>query len=206
MQLALSVIGAYLIGSIPVGFLVARYGKKIDLRTQGSGNVGATNVYRTAGKLPALFTLIFDILKGYACVTVLGRAAYHESMGIGMTPYLSLMGLCVVIGHNWTVFLRFRGGKGIATSAGVLLGLCPALLLIGLVSWVAVFTATRIVSIASLLAAAIIPAATLLVPTRISIQLLTFALSVLTIYRHKKNIKRLMTGEEKELRVKSSKS
>ena len=200
--LSLGMAMSFLTGSIPSAYLYVRIKTGKDIRTMGSGNPGATNVYRTVGKTAAFVTLIFDIFKGYACVTFLARAVYQETVGIPPGLYVALVGVTVVAGHNWTVFLHGKGGKGIATSAGVLLGLCPLLLLIGLVTWVVVFAASRVVSIASLAAAAIIPAATLLVPTRMSIQLLTLALSVLTLYRHKENIHRLLRGEEKELKVK----
>src|SRR5204862_8118098 len=125
------VLGAYLLGSIPAGYLVAR-AKGIDIRTVGSGNIGATNVFRILGKPAGIFVLVFDGLKGFAAC-----AWFVDSIGkiFARTPgeevYLRLIaGLAVVLGHNYTCWLRFKGGKGIATSAGVLAGIVPWVLLI----------------------------------------------------------------------------
>lgn len=196
MNLILGGLLAYLIGAIPTGYLLARITKKVDIRQHGSGNIGATNVLRTVGKSAAIFTLFFDILKGYFAVKFLPALAHCQG-------HVFILGLIVIAGHNWPVFLKFKGGKGVATSAGVLLAICPKLLLIGLAVWVLVFILTKIVSISSIISAAAIPAAALLFQYPSGVGVLTSALAALTILRHSANIKRLLKGEEKRVSVKS---
>lgn len=201
MRLFLAMFIAYLFGSIPTGYLFAKY-KNVDLRNTGSGNTGATNVLRSVGKLAALLTLVIDILKGYIVVTFLADILYNFRMNITPVELEAIMGLCVVAGHNWPLFLSFKGGKGVATSAGVLLGLCPKLLIIGLCIWITVFVFTRIVSMASVISAAAIPIASYCFKYDNAIRFLVIILAVLTIIRHKQNIKRLIKKEEKRIVVK----
>lgn len=199
MVLLFSVSLSYLIGSIPTGFLFAKFIKKVDIRKHGSGNVGATNVLRTVGKVPAVLTLAIDISKGYFVVAFLARTVYTRDMGLTYPQYVMVMGLAVVIGHIWNVFLRFKGGKGIATSGGVLLGACPKLLLAGVCAWLLIFILTRIVSIASIIASASIPAASYFISCDNSIRLLAILLAAMTIAKHQDNIKRILKGEEKKI-------
>jgi len=194
---------AYLIGAIPTGYLFAKSKKDIDLRRHGSGNVGATNVLRTVGKLAALLTLIIDIFKGFAVVTLLPKVTYDASMSVSYDQFLAALGLCVVIGHVWAIFLKFKGGKGVATSAGVLLGLCPKLLLVGLGVWILVFALSRIVSLASIIAAISIPAGSWFFGYPNAIRLMVVALAVLILVTHRSNITRLLKREEKKVSVKS---
>lgn len=201
MRLFFAMIIAYLIGSIPTGYLFAKY-KNIDLRNHGSGNIGATNVLRTVGRLAAFFTLSIDIIKGFVVAVFVADMLYTFRMGVNYLQFQTLLAFCVVAGHNWPVFLNFKGGKGIATSAGVLLALCPKLLFVGLCIWFLVFIFTRIVSISSMISAIVIPVASYFFQYRLSIRALTIILAFLTITRHRSNIKRIIKKEEKSIGVK----
>ena len=201
MILIFSMFIAYLVGSIPTGYFVAKFKDNTDLRSFGSGSTGATNVFRAAGKLAALVTLVIDALKGYVAVTILPTMMYTFRLDMPMQQYCVIMGLCAVIGHNWPVFLKFKGGKGIATSAGVLLGVAPAPLLVGLCAWVLVFVFSKIVSISSIIAAIAIPIAAYAMNTSVYVRILTIILAVLTVLRHHGNIKRIIKKEEKKIVV-----
>lgn len=203
MSLFLVMSIAYLIGSIPTGYLLAKSRKDIDLRRHGSGNVGATNVLRTVGKFAALLTLIIDIFKGFAVVALLPKVAYNTGINLSYAEFLAILGLCVVIGHNWTIFLKFKGGKGVATSAGVLLGLCPKLLLVGLVVWLLVFALSRIVSLASIIAAISIPIGSWYIEYPNASRFMVAVLGVFILITHRSNINRLLKREEKKVSVKS---
>lgn len=190
---------AYLLGSIPTGYLVGR-AKGIDLRAAGSGNVGATNALRILGKPAGIFVLAVDGLKGYAacawaCDAVLklfGIAADEEL-------YQIVAGVGAVLGHNFTCWLRFRGGKGVATSAGVYFALAPLAAGIALGTWAVVFAISRYVSVASIAAAIALPATVWLMPNRLTLRLVTTALALLVIWKHKSNIGRLLNGTEKRM-------
>ncbi|MBI4336193.1 MAG: glycerol-3-phosphate 1-O-acyltransferase PlsY [Candidatus Omnitrophica bacterium] len=202
MRLVFSMFLAYLLGSIPTGYLLAMYKTKTDLRYFGSGNVGATNVLRAAGKLAALVTLIIDIMKGYLAVTLMADMLYNFRMGTNFHHFQALLSLSVVTGHNWPVFLNFKGGKGVATSAGVLLGLCPGAVMLGAVVWVAVFAFSKIVSLSSIIGAVTIAAAAYFFDYSVTVRFITVALSGLTILRHSPNIQRLLRNQEKKIGVK----
>jgi acyl phosphate:glycerol-3-phosphate acyltransferase len=196
IRTVLSIVSAYLLGAVPFGFLIAR-ARGIDIRAVGSGNIGATNVFRAVGKGWGVLTFVCDVLKGLAAVALLPRlVGCNAETGGTILPVLC--GAAAVAGHNWPVYLRFKGGKGVATSAGVLLGLAPAAVGIGLAAWIAVFAVLRYVSLASMLAAAAAAAAAwwlrgdgaLFVPAALT------ALAVLTVVRHRDNIRRLRQGTE----------
>ena len=193
-------VGAYLLGSIPTGYLIAQ-ARGIDIRTVGSGNIGATNVFRILGKLAGIFVLVFDGLKGFAAC-----AWFVDSIGkiFARTPgeevYLRLIaGLAVVLGHNYTCWLRFRGGKGIATSAGVLAGIVPWALLIITGLWILFFALTRYVSVGSLVASFTLPFATWFTTKNWTLTVVTGAMGALAIYKHKANIERLLQGTENRI-------
>ena len=198
------VVGAYLLGSIPTGYLVAR-AKGVDIRTVGSGNIGATNVFRFLGKPAGILVLVVDGLKGFAaCAWLADFAIRFFSLAPAEEVYLRLVGgLAVVIGHNYTCWLRFKGGKGIATSAGVLAGIVPWALLIILSLWIIFFALTRYVSVGSLVASFTLPFATWFFYGDWTLTIVTGAMSALAIYKHKGNIQRLLNGTEN--RVGSSK-
>jgi glycerol-3-phosphate acyltransferase PlsY len=186
------VVLAYLAGSIPTGVLLARTAG-VDVRAQGSGNVGATNVARTVGKKLGILTLAGDLLKGLAPV-LLARSLEIGSVAVG------LVAVAAIFGHVFSVFLNFQGGKGVATGFGVLLGLAPAAALIPLAVFAGAFSLSRIVSLSSIAAAASAPLALLLIGYPSPTVLAAFATAVLIISRHRDNISRLMAGTEQRFR------
>jgi acyl phosphate:glycerol-3-phosphate acyltransferase len=191
------VAGAFLLGSIPTGYLVAR-ARGIDIRQHGSGNIGATNVFRTLGKPLGIFVFVADALKGFAAVFAAGfvpaDGPASEWLGIAAA-------VAVIAGHNYTPWLGFKGGKGIATSAGVLLALMPLAVAAMVAVWASLFTLTRYVSVASIGAAAVLPVAVWIMwqtSTGGNGPLFAFSLliSALAIWRHRSNIERLRQGTE----------
>ena len=193
---------SYLIGSVPSGYLFTKIFTKTDIRTVGSGNVGATNALRAGGKKIGIAVLIADICKGVFAVAFIPHLMMRLTGFGALREMMLLSGLWVILGHNYTIFLGFKGGKGIATTAGVLLVLCPWVLLVGLLSWVAVFVASRYVSLASIAASIIIPCAAFFYRFDSTMILFLTFLSLLSIYRHKSNIVRLLRGEERSFRSK----
>jgi glycerol-3-phosphate acyltransferase PlsY len=225
MQLWLCPLLAFLMGSIPFGLLIARAGG-IDIRAHGSGNIGATNVLRVMGKPYGIPCLFLDILKGFIpvaiavnLVQIIGRPvqvplgppdawvlklAAGDALKAQITHILTA--LCAVLGHNYSPWVGFKGGKGVATSAGVLLGLMPFAVLLLLVFWLLLFITTRYVSVASMGAAAVLPLLTLWGSWhhgRIRdgtwnkpLFVFTVIIAVLAIWKHRSNIQRLREGTE----------
>lgn len=183
-------IVSYFIGSIPTGVILAKYFGNVDLRDVGSGNIGATNVTRAMGKKFGVFTLLGDILKGL--LPTLFALYMFDSQSLA-----ALVGFSAFMGHIFSVFLEFKGGKGVATALGVLLVTSPLATGIGLLAFAAVFAATRYVSASSLVAAVVIPIAAYWTGRPFPYMLLASLISVFVIYRHTDNIKRLMSGTEK---------
>ncbi|MDR2686016.1 MAG: glycerol-3-phosphate 1-O-acyltransferase PlsY [Rickettsiales bacterium] len=175
----------YFIGSIPFGLIFTRLAGTEDIRKIGSGNIGATNVLRTGKKWVALLVLIFDMLKG--CV------AY---MAVG-----SIGGFAAVIGHNFPIWLKFKGGKGMATTMGFLLGCNPLLFVICAVVWLSSVFITKISSLSALLALLVAPIAAVLIGVDLSDVIFIVMLSVLGFYRHRENIKRLIAGTESKVKL-----
>lgn len=186
---------AYLLGSIPTGFLVAKAGG-VDIRHVGSGNIGATNVARAKGKSAGVFVLVVDGLKGYAACEWLPDIFLLWFDGGSAETFKIIGGLFAVLGHNYTCWLYFKGGKGIATSAGVLAALVPGALLIILAIWILTFTLTRYVSLASVAASAALPFASWVTGKNLTLILVTAAMALLALFKHKANIERLMSGTE----------
>jgi acyl phosphate:glycerol-3-phosphate acyltransferase len=199
MLIVISLLAAYLIGSFPTSFLMAKFFKKIDIRQHGSGNVGATNVYRVVGKLPGVVVLLIDILKGVACVTILPLLLRRHVHAVDPETLKILLGTAAIAGHVWTVFLKFKGGKGVATTAGVVACLAPKVFLLCLVVWVVSFIIFHIVSISSILSAVSLPIASLILGKPTSFLLFAVTLAIVGSYKHKANIRRLIRGEEKRL-------
>jgi glycerol-3-phosphate acyltransferase PlsY len=173
----------------------------MDIRTVGSGNIGATNAFRVLGKPAGIFVLVADGLKGYAaCIWMMDPLlrAFGVPLDHAITERVAA-GICAVLGHNFTCWLRFKGGKGIATTAGVYLAVALPAALIAVGVWVAAFVLTRYVSIASLLAAVVLPTAVWLAEPSIPLGLVTTALGVLAIWKHKANIVRLKAGTENRI-------
>jgi glycerol-3-phosphate acyltransferase PlsY len=207
----LTALGAYLLGSIPFGFLAAK-AKGVDIQKAGSGNIGATNAMRVLGKPAGISVLLLDVLKGYvACASLapfifnwLAPRLYEPG---AVVPALEIQhtnmviaGIFAVLGHNYTCWLKFKGGKGIATSAGVYLALAPWALLIALLVFILAVAWTRYMSVGSIAGAITLPAAVwILPPQNIFLGVVTTALGALAIYKHKSNIQRLMAGTENRL-------
>src|SRR5262245_52497654 len=187
----LTAIAAYFVGSIPTGYLFGR-SRGIDIRKTGSGNIGATNVFRTLGKTAGIAVLAIDAVKGFVPTKFLLFGATPETR-----EYHSMVaGLFAILGHNYTCWLRFKGGKGIATSAGVVIALVPYGLLITLGVWLIVFAASRYVSLASVVAALVLPLAAWAVGRSPAMITLCAILGGLAIYKHRTNIQRLLGGTE----------
>jgi glycerol-3-phosphate acyltransferase PlsY len=208
---------AYLLGSIPTGYLVAK-AKGIDIRSVGSGNIGATNAMRALGKPAGIFVLLLDLLKGFVAVAWLAPFVFNQFAPTGfwvkpfdlaalnsIAHFTVLAGTCAVLGHNYTCWLKFKGGKGIATTAGVFLALAPGALVIALAVFILALLLTKYVSIASISAAVALPAAVwFLAPQNTLLGVVATALGVLAIYKHKGNIQRLLAGTENRLGKKVS--
>ena len=192
-----AILGAYLIGAVPIGWLVARAFGVSDICRHGSGNIGATNVLRTLGRLPAVVTLVGDVLKGYAAVVVAGALAG------GAPPALAAAAVAAVVGNCWSVFLGFRGGKGVATGLGALLRLVPWATLAALPVFVVVLASFRYVSLASLLAALCVPLGALVLGYPRVSTLAALAVAALVVSRHHANIARLRAGTESRFGQKS---
>jgi glycerol-3-phosphate acyltransferase PlsY len=188
----LSLAAAYLVGAFPVGFLVARVFGVGDIRRHGSGTIGATNVLRTAGWVPALLTLVGDVAKGYLAVAAAGALA-------GDTGARAAAAVAAIIGNCWSVFLGFRGGKGVATGLGALLHLVPGAVAPAIPVWLAVAVTTRYVSLGSILGAACVPLGALLLGYGAPAVLAALASAAIIIARHHDNIGRLLAGTERRL-------
>ena len=202
--LLITLVFAYLAGSLPTGFLVAR-AMRVDITQVGSGNIGATNVFRVLGKGPGALVLIVDLLKGALAVLVapILAAAVTPTDSLAL-PALAALG--AVLGHNYTCWLGFKGGKGVATSAGAMAALIPPAFGVTVITWLLVFFLSRYVSMASIAAAVILPVATIFTvsgPTRWPLVAFTSALAALAVWRHRANIERLKAGTE--LRINKSK-
>ena len=182
---------AYLLGAIPFGYLLVKWKTGGDVRAAGSGNIGATNVLRTTGRVAGITTLLLDIGKGYLAVWISGR------LGHGNQLWMSLAALAVMAGHAYPIFLRFKGGKAVASFVGAFLCLTPLALLAVLVVFVGVVAWTRYISLGSIIGAATFPLAVwLIVQPPISVMLVAVAAGIFIIYKHKDNIRRLRAGKE----------
>ncbi len=191
---------AYFFGSIPTAYIFGKLLKKIDIREYGSGNVGATNVFRTVGKIPGIIVLLLDFLKGLAVVTLIPMILEKVSPATTENSFFYIfLGAAVIAGHVWTVFLRFKGGKGVATTAGVMAGLSPWLLLASFVVWVIVFSATKYVSLASIIAATSLPVFAVFAGETLYFIIFCAVLCVVGVFGHRSNIRRLIRGEEKKI-------
>jgi glycerol-3-phosphate acyltransferase PlsY len=180
---------AYLLGTIPFGLLLSKLAGYGDIRKVGSGNIGATNVLRTGNKKLALLTLLLDGAKGAAAVLI-AQSLYPEN-----SPLPALAGFCALLGHTFPVWLKFKGGKGVATGLGIWLALNPPLGIIACAVWAGVFYKTRYSSLSALTAFAVLPLLAF-VMAGVPQGLLSTAISGLIVWRHKDNIKRLLTRTE----------
>lgn len=184
---------AYLIGSVPTGLLLGKaYG--IDVRTAGSGNIGATNLYRTVGRKVGIITLICDCLKGLLPVVLVSFSSLP-------TEFAAWVGLAAFCGHVFSVFLKFRGGKGVATALGVFLALAPLAVAIAIALFAGMMFLWRYVSLGSICAAAAMPLAVYVLGGSRSVTIVTSVIAVIVIIRHLENIKRLISGTENRFKA-----
>lgn len=196
MEAFLLVIFAYLLGSVPTGYILGSLAG-VDVRKAGSGNVGATNVARVVGKRHGIFTLVADIAKGSVPVVI--------ALNLGLTSTATaLVGVAAFLGHLYPIFLRFQGGKGVATALGVFLGLAPWATLILMVIFVLVILATRVVSLSSMVAAASAPIVFWLLSSSPILTGTSVFIAVMIVLRHRGNIQRLLSGTEPRVNAFSS--
>jgi glycerol-3-phosphate acyltransferase PlsY len=187
------IAAAYLIGSIPTGLLLGKaYG--VDVRKEGSGNIGATNLYRTVGRKVGIITLIGDCLKGLLPVVLVKFSALPPE-------FAAWVGLAAFCGHVFSVFLKFKGGKGVATALGVFLALAPLAVAIAIALFAVLMFFWRYVSLGSIAAAAIMPLAVFLLGESRIVTTVTFIIAMIVILRHHENIKRLLSGSESKFKA-----
>ncbi len=201
LALVSSIMLAYIIGSFPTSYVMARMVKGIDIMEVGSKNAGATNVLRSVGKLPALITLIIDVLKGVIAVTIVTNFFYQFDIDLQYDAYRGIMALTVVCGHIWSVFLKFKGGKGVATTIGVAIALTPFALIPSAIVWFLVFYVTSYVSLASIMALLLFPAIACILKYPFYIILSSVVICSISIYKHRENITRLVRGQENSTRI-----
>ena len=192
MEWVLLVLTAYLIGSLPLGFILTRIIWKKDIRRYGSHNIGATNAWRVIGRAAGLMVFLIDFIKGQLGVLV--GAYFFASPGA-----MALGGLFAILGAIFPITLGFKGGKGVSTSLGVLTALMPKVTIIVLVVWLAIFLITRYVSLASIIAATLTPILAALFKEPIIFFLFSLIMAVVVIFRHKENIERLKAGRENRM-------
>ncbi|MDP8234041.1 MAG: glycerol-3-phosphate 1-O-acyltransferase PlsY [Candidatus Saelkia tenebricola] len=191
MKTILIVFCSYLIGSVPFAYIISKMLSRVDIRDEGSGNVGATNVLRVVGFFPGVAVLLLDILKGVLVIKI-------AQLFIGEN-FVYLVGLAVIVGHCWSPFLKFKGGKGVATTLGVLLAVEPGYLFYTVIVWLLVFLLFKIVSLASIVSVLFLPLA-LIFKGEVPWVLIFIALySGIIIFRHKGNIVKLIRGEEQKI-------
>ena len=195
----LLIIAAYLLGSIPTSVWLGKWFYNIDVRDYGSGNAGATNTFRTLGKLPGSIVLIIDTLKGFAAVKLITLVPAYE----GHIALMLAFGVTAVIGHIFPVFADFRGGKGIATLLGIIIAIHTGAALLAIAIFILFFFSTRIVSISSIMATFSFPFWLIFrfhesSPTLV---IFSFAIVFLVLVTHQKNLERLLNGEEKKARI-----
>ena len=196
MSLVISIILGYLLGALPFSFWLGKL-KGVDLRKVGSGNIGATNLARALGPGWGILAFLLDMSKGLAAVLLAGYLGNVWSCGLLSLPLLKIVaGISSIAGHNWTFLLHFKGGKGVATSAGVFLGLAPLSLGMAVLVWILIFAASRYVSLASLIASISLPLWMVWQNKPLELVIFSGIACILIIYRHRTNIKRLLKGEE----------
>jgi len=191
MTFAIFLALAYLLGAVPFGLLVART-RGIDIRTQGSGNIGATNVFRCVGKGWGIFTLVLDALKGFI-------PAYFFPMLVNEDPVFGvLFGVAAIVGHTFPLYLKFKGGKGVATSAGMILGVAPFSVGVAIAVFVLTVVISRYVSLASIFAAIAVGVTVWFDPNleNMVVQSALSLMALLVVWLHRANIKRLLNGTE----------
>ena len=193
MKSVLVIMGCYLLGSIPFGYIVGKVFKKVDIREFGSGNIGATNVLRILGPSLASFAVIGDIGKGILSIYLV------RFFNIDNLLIFTIAGLAVICGHDWSLFLGFKGGKGIATTLGVVLALNPIIAILAVIVWVIVIILTRYASLSSIFAVISILVFTILLKQPYEYIMFSTIVMILGIFKHKDNIKRLKSKKERKI-------
>lgn len=206
LWIAFTIILSFIIGSIPTAYLFGRAIKGIDIRNFGSGNVGATNALRVLGKPAGIAVLLIDAFKGFICAFMLAGLAGSRSQALTAEALSIIVGFAAIIGHTFSIFLKFKGGKGVATTLGVLAALAinipglKVILLLAVLTWLAALLVFKIVSLASVITAFTLPIyMALLKQPRLAI-ILSIGLSAFIIFRHKTNLRRLLQGKESRLK------
>jgi glycerol-3-phosphate acyltransferase PlsY len=210
MSLLISLLIAYLLGSIPFGLLIGRFWLGVDVRQQGSGNIGMTNVMRVGGKLPGALTFMLDFGKAWLAVVIAGLLLVVESTPEPAFGTLMLVGAFAILGHVFPVFLRFKGGKGISCQIGMLFAVYYPLALVGMGTWLLMFAWKKISSLSAIVMLCLLPAVSLVLPGMMTemptwdLTAIQAALSLLLIYCHRDNLRRLREGSEGILQSPSS--
>ena len=188
------IVLSYVIGSIPSGLILGKTIWHVDLREHGSKNIGATNAWRTLGKLPGFTVFVADLLKGMVGV-------YLGMLLVGTSTAMIIGGIMAIVGHSLSLFLKFKGGKGVATGLGVLIMLMPSVSAIVFLVWLVVVLISKYVSLGSIIAAVLVPVCAFL--TRLPLEFVLFGIvaAIFVIYRHKSNIVRLMNGTENKIKA-----
>jgi acyl phosphate:glycerol-3-phosphate acyltransferase len=187
---------SYMIGAIPFSLILGRIVKGIDIRKIGSHNIGATNLVRCAGRPLGITALILDVLKGIIAVTFIAALFYEPDMVLSPYFFKVILGFSAVAGHIWSVFIKFKGGKGVATAIGVLIGLSPLAAISGLLIWCLFAVSFKYVSLSSIAMAISLPFLMIVLAQPIEYLILSLLLCVVIVYRHRFNIYRLYRGEE----------
>lgn len=180
---------SYVLGSVPTGLWLGLRFKGVDIRERGSKNIGATNTLRVLGKGLGVAALLGDMAKGVAAVLLVSRLSTWEYAPMAC-------GLAAIAGHNWSLFLRFKGGKGVATSAGVFGSLAPLPMLVAFAVFVGIFALTRMVSAGSIMAAIALTVGVLILPNDTALRAVTVLVAVAVIVKHRSNIRRILAGTE----------
>ncbi len=203
MEVIAFIVIAYLIGSIPTAVWIGKAKYGIDVREHGSKNAGATNTFRVLGKKPGAIVLAIDILKGFIAVSLLKFINFSSWSSDELIQLQLLLGICAIIGHTLPVFAGFRGGKGVATSLGIIIGIQPFAALICFSVFLIIFIATSYVSLGAITAAILFPFVNYFILHNSNIYLIVFSvvLASAVIYAHKQNINRLIKGEENKMNL-----
>ncbi|MBP8717780.1 MAG: glycerol-3-phosphate 1-O-acyltransferase PlsY [Atribacterota bacterium] len=195
MNYIFGIILSYLLGSIPFGYLVGKYLKNVDIRERGSGNIGTANAFRVMGAKYAILVLIGDCLKGFLAVFLARRLLIIDNISF----YL-IIGLFAIIGHNWSIFLKFKGGKGIATTYGVVFSFYPIISLISALIWGIIVITIKIASLGSIISVLSMLILSFIFNTTLEFKYFLIIINLLALFRHRSNIIRLIQHKENKLK------
>ena len=210
LNMLLMIAISYLMGSIPTSIIAGKLLKGIDIRKEGSGNAGATNVFRVLGWKAGLVVLLIDMLKGWIPTVYVSQLGMDSGLGWHAINYQIIAGISAMFGHIWTIFASFKGGKGVGTGAGMIIGLAPVPVLVCIIVFIVTVWLTRFVSLGSILASitfmAVVFVQKFALNQPVPIELLIFSvfIPVLIIFTHRANVKRLLKGEENKIQFKKS--